>query len=61
MSDMAEGFISGGFVFYNNFDSANLAKVIQVDINAINDNGNSIFWIHEFLHVSHYLLFKLIN
>ncbi|XP_051161461.1 cytosolic carboxypeptidase-like protein 5 isoform X2 [Leptopilina boulardi] len=38
MSDITEGFISGGFVFYNNFDSANLARVIQVDINAINDN-----------------------
>ncbi|XP_043465436.1 cytosolic carboxypeptidase-like protein 5 isoform X1 [Leptopilina heterotoma] len=41
MSDTTEGFISGGFVFYNNFDSANLAKVIQVDVNAANDNGEN--------------------
>lgn len=43
MSDTTEGFISGGFVFYNNFDSANLAKVIQVDVNTANDNGNFSF------------------
>ena len=41
MSDMAEGINCGGFVFYNNFDSANLAKVEEVDVNERTDNGNS--------------------
>ena len=40
MSDMAESINCGGFMFYNDFDSANLAKVERVDTNGRNSNGN---------------------
>lgn len=37
-----ENIACGGFVFFNNFDSANLAKVEQVKITDVSSKGNEI-------------------
>lgn len=42
MASTSENITCGGFVFLNNFDSANLAKVEQVRIPEIPDKGNGI-------------------
>lgn len=42
MASTSENITCGGFVFFNNFDSANLAKVEQVRIPETSDKGNEI-------------------
>lgn len=39
MASIPEGFACGNFTFYNNFDSANLAKVEQVKSQEVTDPG----------------------
>jgi len=42
MTNTSENINCGGFVFFNNFDSANLAKVEEVKISEISGKGNGI-------------------
>jgi len=47
MTNTSENINCGGFVFFNNFDSANLAKVEEIKIPEISDKGNGIISCHN--------------
>lgn len=54
MANPGDSIICGGFSFYNNFDSANLAKVELVKLPETFEKGNFLF-----LYIMTYIFFLL--
>lgn len=59
MANPGDSIICGGFSFYNNFDSANLAKVELVKLPETFEKGNFLF-LCIMTYIFFFLLYTLI-